>query len=99
MAGASVRYRRRVVMFDRITMHSRALGRDKRFFYIQQSMWKGGEALSSILYRSAVVGKSGIVPTKDVVAEMGQSDWNPTLPEWVQHWIAAEDERTWPPEF
>lgn len=99
MAGASVRYRRRVRMFDRVEMHSRAVGRDARFIYLQQTMWKGSEAVSSVLYRSAVTNKSGIVPTDELAAELGLPDWNPTLPDWVQHWIAAENARTWPPEF
>ena len=98
IAGSSVRYRRRVRIFDKIEMHSRAVGRDARFFYLQQSMWKGGEATSSALYRVAFTDKNGIVSTDDVAAEMGEADWNPTLPDWVQTWIKAESERAWPPE-
>ena len=98
MAGVTARYRRRVVMFDRFEMRSKAIGHDDRFFYLQQSMWKGGEALSSVVYRVAVVGKSGIVPTPEVIAEMGVDGWNPEMPAWVQHWAEAEKLRSWPPE-
>ncbi|MHA1128244.1 MAG: acyl-CoA thioesterase [Alphaproteobacteria bacterium] len=98
VAGSSVRYRRRVTMFNRFEMRSRTLGRDARFFYIQQSMWRNGEATSSALYRTAVTDKNGIVATDLVVQEMGHPDWNPTLPEWVQTWIDAEAQRVWPPE-
>ena len=35
VAGASVRYRRRVHAFDRISMRTRALGWDDRFFYVE----------------------------------------------------------------
>ena len=98
MAGVSARYRRRVVMFDRFEMRSRAIGHDGRFFYIQQSMWKKGEALNSAVYRVAVVGKSGIVPTGEVVEAMGLEGWNPEMPDWIKHWIKAEAERAWPPE-
>jgi len=45
-------------------------------------MWKGEEALSSVVYRVAVVGKNGIVPTAEVVAA----------------WGTAENKRVWPPE-
>jgi len=98
VAGSSLRYRRRVTVFDHLEMHSRVLGRDARFLYIQQSMWKESEATSSALYRLAVTGPTGIVPTGDVVAELAQPDWNPAMPEWVQMWIASEAARTWPPE-
>lgn len=97
MAGASVRWRRRVRMFHRFEVHSTGLGHDERFLYIHQSMWRKGEALSSVLYRVAVTDKNGIVPTREVLTEAGQPDWNPELPEWVKAWIEAEAKRPWPP--
>ena len=39
VAGSSVRYRRRIRGFDRVEQRSRILGWDRRFFYIEQSMW------------------------------------------------------------
>ncbi|MBL4806599.1 MAG: thioesterase family protein [Rhodobacteraceae bacterium] len=98
MAGAAVRYRRRIRMFDRFEMRTKAIGRDARFIYIQQSMWRNDEAASSGLFRAAVVGKSGIIPTNTVCEKMQIPDWNPTMPDWVLEWIAAEAIRTWPPE-
>lgn len=98
VAGSSVRYRRRVRMFDRVEIRSRCIGWDRRFFYIVQSMWKDGECTSQALYRTAATGKSGIVSPQDVAEEMGVTDPSPDLPEWVQNWIKAEDSRPWPPE-
>lgn len=98
MAGASVRYRRRVKMFQKFTVKSRALGRDDKFIYLHQSMWRDDEPTSSILYRSAVTDRNGIVPTQAVADALGFPDWNPELPDWVQNWVAAEDTRNWPPE-
>ncbi|MCF6272739.1 MAG: acyl-CoA thioesterase [Rhodobacteraceae bacterium] len=98
MAGVTARYRRRVVMFDHFEMRSKAIGHDGRFFYLQQSMWKGDDALSSVVYRVAVVGKNGIVPTQDVVSAMGVAGWNPDMPLWVMDWIKAENGRIWPPD-
>ena len=61
-------------------------------------MWRNNEATSSVLYRSAVTDKNGIVPTQRAVEDLGYPDWNPEMPKWVQNWIAAEDTRAWPPE-
>lgn len=97
VAGASVRYRRRVRLFDRLEMRSSLVGRDRRFFYVHQSMWRAGEAVSAALFRSAVTGATGIVPPDAVLAALGRPDWNPALPAWVAGWIAAEDARPWPP--
>jgi len=98
MAGVSARYRRRVVVFDRFEMRSAMIGHDGRFIYLQQSMWKRNEALSSAVYRVAVVGKNGIVPTAEVCAAMGVPGWHPAMPGWVNTWAEAEKARTWPPE-
>ncbi len=98
MAGNTVRYRRRIRLFDRIEMRSRAIGRDARFIYLQQSMYVRGEAASSGVFRAAIVGENGIVPTEELVNHMGIPDWNPEMPAWVNDWISSESQRAWPPE-
>jgi acyl-CoA thioesterase FadM len=98
MAGVSVRYRRRVRMFDRVEIRSRCVGWDERFIYIVQSMWKGETCTSQALYRSAVTDSSGIVAPARAIAALGQEAEPPALPDWVAHWIAAEATRPWPPE-
>lgn len=98
MAGAVIRYRRRVRAFDRIEMRSRLIGWDARFMYLEQSMWKSdGECASHAVYRGAVTDRNGIVPTGRVLAAMGVEVAPPDLPEWVRDWLAAEDKRPWPP--
>lgn len=98
MAGACVRYRRRVRMFDKLEMRSRCIGYDDKFFYIQQSLWSRGEATSSVVYRTAVTNKDGIVRPPEILKELDAEEWNPEMPEWVQKWLDAESIRVWPPE-
>ncbi|MEZ5751500.1 MAG: acyl-CoA thioesterase [Paracoccaceae bacterium] len=98
VAGSSVRYRRRIRMFQRITMHSRVIGWDHRFTYIEQSMWRQGEALNHLLVRVAATDSAGILPPHKLIAAMGYPDLqSPELPDWVQAWIAADAQRPWPP--
>lgn len=40
MAGCSVRYRRRVRMFEKVEIRSRLVCFDDKFMYLEQSMWK-----------------------------------------------------------
>ena len=54
VAGNSVRYRRRIRMFERFAMVSRLTGWDRRFFYMEQSIWKGAECANHMLLRAAV---------------------------------------------
>ncbi|MEZ5753747.1 MAG: acyl-CoA thioesterase [Paracoccaceae bacterium] len=99
VAGNTVRYRRRIRAFDRVTMHSRCIGWDHRFLYIEQSMWKGDDCTSHMILRSAVTSRAGIVPPAEVLSALGQSVESPPLPEFVQNWIATETTRPWPPRI
>ncbi|WP_289043971.1 acyl-CoA thioesterase [uncultured Aliiroseovarius sp.] len=98
MAGASVRYRKRIRTFVRFEMRSRVVGWDDRFIYVEQSMWLGGECANQIVYRSAVTDRSGIVPTARVVDALRYEGPQPELPKWVQAWIDADAVRPWPPQ-
>lgn len=103
VAGSSVRYRRRVTMFSRMTTYSRCLGWDARFLYTEQSMWTGEDCASQVLIRSAVVGsvngaRTGIVPPSELAVALGAGPESPELPDWVKAWIAADATRPWPPE-
>lgn len=97
VAGSTVRYRRRVTAFTRLTMHSCNIGWDHRFFYTEQSMWRGEDCTSHVLIRSAFTSKAGIVPPAQVIGAMGLALDSPAFPDWVKAWIKAEDQRPWPP--
>lgn len=98
VAGSCTRYRRRIRTFEQIEMRSRAVCADHRFLYLEQSMWKtNGECANHAMYRTAVTGPKGIVPPKEVMAALGQSEELPPVPDHFKAWIAAEDQRPWPP--
>lgn len=103
VAGNTTRYRRRVKVFDRVTMKTRMIGWDDRFIYMEQSMWREGEATSHLLLRSAVVqsskGRSGIVPPSELARAFGLTGESPPLPGWVQEWRGSDAARPWPPQM
>lgn len=96
VAGGSIRFRKRVRVFDRIEMRSQAVGRDARWVYIAQSMWVAGAPASASLLRTCVTSSDGIVPT-DKIAEAFGVAWRVDAPDWAQAWIAADEQRPWPP--
>ncbi|PWJ22200.1 acyl-CoA thioesterase [Jannaschia seohaensis] len=98
VAGASVRYRKRVTAFQRIEMRTRCVGWDARFVYILQSMWVKGVCTSEALLRTAVTSPAGTLPPAQVVEALGWRGAAPDLPGWVAAWVAAEARRPWPPE-
>lgn len=98
VAGNTTRYRRRVQMFHRFSIVTRLLGWDHRFLYVEQSMWRKGEALNHILIRLAATDDNGILAPEKLIAAMGhQGHPLPQLPDWVKAWVAAESQRPWPP--
>jgi len=98
VAGSTIRYRRRILPFEKFEMRSRGLFWDDKFFYIEQSMWKkNGECASHVVLRVAVVDKNGMVRPSKVVEAMGHDAPSPEAPDWIKTWLQAEDERPWPP--
>ncbi|WP_375257000.1 acyl-CoA thioesterase [Citreimonas sp.] len=98
IAGTAVRYRRRVRAFDRVVMRSRLIAWDRRFMYIEQAMFRpDGECTGHAVFRSAVTDAKGIVAPERVCAALGIDAASPPLPGWVEAWLAAEDQRPWPP--
>jgi len=98
MAGASVRYRRRIRPFEKVEIRSRAVAWDDKFMYLEQSMWKtNGECANHILYRSAVTSKNGIVNPHEVIAQLPSIIEPQDMPDWITQWIDAEATRPWPP--
>ncbi|UZD90898.1 acyl-CoA thioesterase [Cognatishimia activa] len=98
VAGSVVRYRRRILPFEKFEMRSRGLFWDDKFFYVEQSIWKkSGECANHAVFRTAITDKSGIVPPDRVLAALGHEGPSPLAPEWVQQWLKAEEMRPWPP--
>jgi acyl-CoA thioesterase FadM len=97
VAGSSVRYRKRVRMFDKITMKTQCVATDDKWFYLEQSMWVKGHPCSSVLIRAGVTSKNGIVPPLQVIDAAGEKPMTSDIPMWVQEWIDSEQHRPWPP--
>lgn len=97
VAGSSVRYRRRVKMFDKVVMRTQIVGFDDRWIYIAQSMWVKGQPSSSVLLRTGITVKGKTIPPAEVLDAMNVSNWKPEPSSWVESWVASEENRPWPP--
>lgn len=97
VAGASVRYRKRVLVFHRIEMRTRCIGWDDKFIYMEQSMWRDDVCTSHLLIRAAVTDASGLVRMERVGQAIAIPDRPPPLPDWVNMWDRSEGMRPWPP--
>lgn len=97
VAGATIRFRRRVRMWEKVEIRTRLEGVEGLWGYIAQSMWRGREPCSSILVRIAVTDRTGALPMDGVMEAVGHAGPLPDLPDWVVAWIDADGGRPWPP--
>lgn len=100
VAGNTLRYRRRIRAFQKVTQVSRVIGWDNRFVYMEQSMWSRGECANHMLLRVAIVGgagRRGMIEPAVFMQAMGHHGPSPALPDWVAAWIEADAQRPWPP--
>ena len=99
VAGSTIRYRRRITLFQKLKMHTRIIGADERFNYIEQSLWRSdGECCAHVVLRTALTTGKGIIPVAEVIEKLGLDYEEIPLPAWVKAWAASEQERPWPPD-
>ncbi|MEM7303044.1 MAG: acyl-CoA thioesterase [Pseudomonadota bacterium] len=98
MAGATVRWQRRILPFRRYTMKSSAIGCDEKFVYLHHTIWRNEMCHASILYRACARKGRERIPIEEFLAEIRITEEVPALPAWVENWRKCEDTRSWPPE-
>jgi len=100
VAGSFVRYRKRVTLFQMLDMRTRVVGRDGRFFVLEQALWRGDTCTSHMLIRTVVTSKEGVVDPQEVMSALGVAPQDvPEAPPWVIAMLQAEGARPWPPDF
>ena len=99
-AGANVRYRHRIKIFERFEMRSQLVFWDEKFAYIEQVMLsRDGRCANHLLFRGGMVNKNGLVPMVEVAKALGHSGKPIVCPTWVADWIDRENKRPWPPSL
>ena len=97
MAGATVRWQRRILPFRRYKMKSSAIGCDDRFVYLHHTIWRDDVCHASVLYRACARKGSKRISIEEFLTELGTPDDVPSLPDWADNWRKVEDNRVWPP--
>jgi acyl-CoA thioesterase FadM len=103
VAGSTIQYRKRIRLFQRVTIKTRIASYDEKWIFVEQSMWVGDKPCSAVMLRTCVTSREGVVPTKEILNEMNISDQDKQqlqkpLRDWATEWIAADKKRPWPPE-
>lgn len=98
VAGSTIQYRKRIRLFDKVTIKTRVVGVEERWIYIEQTMWVKGQCTSHALVRTGVTNiiTGKVLPTAEVLNALGMAQLEMPPPEWVQAWATADKLRPFP---
>jgi acyl-CoA thioesterase FadM len=87
VGGVTIRYRRSLDPFERYELHTRLLGWDAKWVFLEQRfLKKGGDLAAEGVVRALFRGKGGNVPVAEVLGQMGYEGPQPDLPEAIRRW-------------
>ncbi|MFP5246398.1 MAG: thioesterase family protein [Thermoanaerobaculia bacterium] len=93
MGGALVRFRRSVLPFERFEIHSRVVGWDDKWFYIEHIVEREGTFYAIGHMRTLIRKADGNVTPGEMMELMGIRLESPPLPDVVVKWRELEDAR------
>ena len=97
VAGSTIQYRKRIRLFDKVTIKTQLVGIDERWLYLEHSMWVKGKPCSSVLLRTGVTEGGKVIELARVLDALGESDLTMSPEPWVQEWIDSDKGHRWPP--
>ncbi|WP_291271780.1 thioesterase family protein [Geothrix sp.] len=88
LVGAiTMRYRRSLDPFESYELHTRLLGWDEKWVFLEQRFLKhGGELAAEGVVRALFRGKNGNVPVAEILEQMDYEGPRPDLPDSVRRW-------------
>ncbi|MBP1773594.1 MAG: hypothetical protein H6P99_2757 [Holophagaceae bacterium] len=90
VGAVTMRYRRSLDPFERYELHTRLLGWDAKWFFLEQRFLKrGGDLAAEGVVRALFRGRDGNVPVPEVLRQMGYEGPAPALPDAVRRWAEA----------
>ena len=98
VAGSTIQYRKRIRLFDKVTIKTKIVAIDERWIYVDQSMWVKGQPTCHALLRTGVtnVMTGKVLPTATVLEAIGEKDFTMPPDEWIKTWAEGDKLRPFP---
>lgn len=93
VASQMIRFRKSIHCFQRFSIHTKIIGWDDKFIFLQQNFVDTADEIIAIAIVKARVKcrtKSGLSPN-EVFQLCGITDVSPEIPKWIYDWITAEE--------
>lgn len=91
VGDAMAKFRRDLKPFERFEVHSRVLGWEGKWTFIEHRFVRHGRVLGLVLIRGLFKAPGGTLDPRDFAIALGQSPESPPLPAWVLEWHQSCD--------
>lgn len=85
------KFRKDLKPFERYEQHTRLLGWDDKWVFVEHRFVRGGRVAGLVLMRGLFKAKEGAITPAELLHDMGVHVPSPLLPDWVTAWSAACD--------
>ena len=83
LGSVSIRYHRPLKFWQRVSLSTRILGWDEKWFYLEQRFQREGKPIATAEVKALVRGPGGSLPTEQVLLAVGERRVSPELGEAV----------------
>jgi acyl-CoA thioesterase FadM len=83
VGDAVAKFRRDLKIFESVEIHTRLVGWDRRWGFIEHRFVRRGRVIGVVLIRGVFKGPEGPLDPAVLLAAVGHSEPSPELPEWV----------------
>lgn len=85
------KFRRELKLFDRFEIHTRMLGWDEKWSFVEHRFVKDERVVAKVVMRGAFRSRNGTVPPAELASELGMDELSPPLPQWLIEWSNSCD--------
>lgn len=85
------KFRRELRLFERFEVHTRMLGWDAKWSFVEHRFVKDQRVIAVVVMRGLFKGPKGTVPPSEFARELGLDEQSPPLPQWLCEWSASCD--------
>ncbi len=85
------KFRRELRLFESFEIHTRMLGWDHKWSFVEHRFVKRGRVIGVVVMRGLFRAPTGVVDPQEFVRELGLDPKSPPLPVWLQDWTRSCD--------
>lgn len=85
------KFRRELKLFERFEIHTRMLGWDHKWSFVEHRFVKDQRVIAVVVMRGLFRGAKGTVAPVEFARALGLAEQSPPLPRWLSEWSASCD--------